>query len=147
MYKIIIQSLEKKKTQHMSNINVILLTVRTTLKNKPLIYCWTDFSVFNGFAHHFANIICHWPQCSFNSCCLSFRSIIPAESIYQRRIFHSDTNSSLAVNNHILIKIILFLANLLPEARKHTQTRKPFILSCNHFLLTVTAIWRKSITY
>ena len=39
MYKIIIQSLEKKKTQHMSNINVILLTVRTTLKNKPLIYC------------------------------------------------------------------------------------------------------------
>lgn len=62
---IIIQNI--KKTQHTSNINIIFLEqqLRTTLKNEPLIYCWTYFSIFNRLAHHFANIICHWQQSVF----------------------------------------------------------------------------------
>lgn len=144
-----ISELKKKRKQHICNINVILwngeseLLLRISLWftaeltspcSMGLLIIWqTQFVTGNS-------VLC-------DSRCLSFRFIVPAESIYWRRIFHSDTNSHLAVNNHILIKSILFIANLLPEAWKNIPTRSPFILFCNHFPVALAAIWGKWIPY
>lgn len=90
------------------------------LQGKPLIYCRTDLSICNGLAHHFCthNLSLAADSVLCNSCFLSFRSIIPAESMEERRIFHSDTDSRLAVNNHFLIRLILYAAALLAESGK-----------------------------
>lgn len=109
-------------------------------QGSDLLLFW--FLLFNGLPHHFINIICHQhqPEFSVTTFCLSFRSVIPAERIYYRRIFHTDTNCSLAVNNHIPIKIIPFIAKLLADHRNNSQLRKPFILKSHSLTLHMT-IW------